>query len=130
MYVLKIGWINMYIYMYILKKNQSISNRKVIWEMYVAKPWIINVKSDWPPLFTISTKQIYYSNAFLSRGLTFCKTFLQEWISLFHLTRVCLLVRTHGGIHIYSLPILFCLDCHRSLSQVTYINLPRQCTKN
>lgn len=31
----------------------------------------LNDKSEWPPLFTLSRKQVYYSIAFLSRDLDF-----------------------------------------------------------
>lgn len=48
--------------------------------MYVAKPWMINIKSDWLTLFTLSTKHVYYSNTFLSRDWPSIKPFYKTTI--------------------------------------------------
>lgn len=119
-------------YIYTLE-NQLISQFFfVIWEIRVAKPWMVNVKSDWLPLFTVSTKQVYYSNAFLSRGWLSIKPLYR--IPLFHFTRVSLLVRILRGEYLNrvfltrSLPIYFVssdkwdLFDEQSLSQLSVLS--------
>lgn len=64
--------------------------------MYVAKPYWINVKSDWSSLFTV-----YKSNAFLFRDCDFYK--FSSAIPVFLLIRVCNLSHTWRRIRKESL---------------------------